>query len=383
MPTIRDFLHITHLSELEEFCLQAQSAHFIGIDCEFIRTRTYWPIPCLIQLSCPLPQTSLTAVIDVLRLENLEPLRILLSRIPVSILHAAEQDMHIIELLVGERPQQVFDTQLAAAFCGLGHQCSYSGLVEKLLDIEVDKQYRCSDWEKRPLSAEQITYAAEDVNHLPSLYQLLDAKLTEWRRKEWMEEEMRHQLKQWQIDSDPANAAKRLKPPPNWGPVALENAHKLAQWREETAQRKNLPRQWILSNQDLFTLALHPDQAEGCKYPGKKPPGNLPPLDPIHQTGENNDTRYGNNGERISKEQQMSLRQRFKKTIRAEIDILHRYANEDHIAPELIATREDMKNLLLDQPSRLSSGWRLAWVQRHHPSLLESKGRFGEFSAAL
>ena len=90
--------------------------------------------------------------------------------------HAAEQDLAILTRLCGRGPTQLFDTQVAAGFIGLGAP-SLASLVERLLGVRLTKGDRLTDWTRRPLTAEQTVYAAADVEHLLALHDVLVERL--------------------------------------------------------------------------------------------------------------------------------------------------------------------------------------------------------------
>src|SRR4029078_3375013 len=71
----------------------------------------------------------------------------------------------------------LLDTQIAAAFAGLGPSLSYAALVKTLLGVELAKHETRTDWLRRPLSPDQLRYAAEDVEDLPALAAELHERL--------------------------------------------------------------------------------------------------------------------------------------------------------------------------------------------------------------
>ena len=89
----------------------------LALDTEFLRERTFRPQPCLLQVGTHDEQ----AAVDVIALtgEALAPLRdLLFDRARVKVLHACSQDLEIFQILFGDIPDPVFDTQVAAAFVG-------------------------------------------------------------------------------------------------------------------------------------------------------------------------------------------------------------------------------------------------------------------------
>ena len=85
------------------------------------------------------------------------------------ILHAARQDIEALLPLTGTPLAPVFDTQQAAALLGFPAQIGYAELVRQLLGVELAKGHARTDWSRRPLSQEQLAYAADDVRYLPAI----------------------------------------------------------------------------------------------------------------------------------------------------------------------------------------------------------------------
>ena len=104
--------------------------------------------------------------------------------------HAGGQDMEIYFDRAQRVPQNVFDTQIAAALVGLGEQPGYADLVRRVLRKRVKKGERTTDWGRRPLSDAQIQYALDDVRYLHALRDDLQARLAKMQREEWLAEEL-------------------------------------------------------------------------------------------------------------------------------------------------------------------------------------------------
>ena len=133
------------------------SADLIGVDTEFVRERTYYPCPGLIQVSDPDGVT----LVDPTTISDFGPLAELLTNGSVTkLMHAGDEDLDVLYLLSGVTPVGVFDTQLAGAFAGYGFSSSYANLVEIVLGVVLDKGLTRSNWLKRPLSSAQLHYAS-------------------------------------------------------------------------------------------------------------------------------------------------------------------------------------------------------------------------------
>lgn len=118
-------------------------------------------------------------VVDALALRDLSAFEPLLENEAVCwVVHAGRQD---IELLVqatrGIRPSRLFDTQVGWSLCGPEYQVSLAYLVARVCDTRLPKSHQNDYWLKRPLTDEQIRYAADDVKYLHQIYAVISEQL--------------------------------------------------------------------------------------------------------------------------------------------------------------------------------------------------------------
>ncbi|MFM8821279.1 MAG: ribonuclease D, partial [Phenylobacterium sp.] len=242
---------ITTTAELETFCAKVRGQDFVAVDTEFMRETTYWPKLCLIQAATP----DAEAVIDPLTEGlDLEPFLGLLRDASITkVFHAARQDVEIFNIL-NAMPVSLFDTQVAAMAAGYGEQIAYDALVRNMLKIELDKSSRFTDWARRPLTDNQLTYALADVTHLAALYPRLRTRLEAEGRLAWVADEMTSLCDPTLYDVSPENAWRRLKPRKQT-PRYLSVYRAVAEWRERTAQLRDQPRSRILKDDAIDELA--------------------------------------------------------------------------------------------------------------------------------
>ncbi|MGX6647936.1 ribonuclease D [Maricaulaceae bacterium MS644] len=244
---------IADTSSLNAACADLAKADYVAVDTEFMRESTFWPQLCLIQaaggdrevLIDPLAEgIDLTAFFDLLKNERV-----------LKVFHACRQDLEIFYHLGGGLiPAPLFDSQVAAMAVGLGDSISYDNLVRILLDGDVDKGSRFTDWSRRPLSDKQKVYALGDVTFLRDLYPILQDKLTEAGRDAWLAEEMRLLSNPATYKMDPQDAWKRLKLRKTT-PKYLAALKAAAEWRESEAQTRDIPRSRIMKDDGLYELA--------------------------------------------------------------------------------------------------------------------------------
>ncbi len=239
---------ITDQDSLELFVQEARGCRVLAIDTEFLREKTYYPKLCLLQLAAD----DKVAVVDPFSIESFDPLKPLLEdETIVKLFHAGGQDLEIIYHEMGILPRPIFDTQIAAALLGHTQQIGLASLVHAELGVQLKKIDSFTDWSQRPLSGSQLQYAAEDVVYLPQLYDKMVAKLKEKGRLEWLSNDFAEL-------SDPAHYAvdereryKRLKRVTSLSRRQLAAAREVASWRELAAQKRNLPRKWVLTDEQI------------------------------------------------------------------------------------------------------------------------------------
>lgn len=243
---------IAQPESLVAFCAAIRGQPWLTIDTEFIRERTYYPRLCLLQIGVP----GKIACIDPLAIKDLGPLLdILYDRSVLKVLHASSQDLEIFAHLYGRVPGPLFDTQMAAPLLGCPEQMGYGNFVKERLGVSLDKAHSRTDWSKRPLSQDQLVYAADDVRYLVELYPALIDELTGLGRLEWLQEEFAQLESMDKYTASPDSAWLRIRGFEKLRPKALSTLQLLASWRESTAVEKDLPRAWVLKDDVLVDIA--------------------------------------------------------------------------------------------------------------------------------
>ena len=247
---------ITTTADLAEFCAQAAQHPYVTVDTEFLRERTYYSKLCLVQQAMPGTDDSGAVLLDPLSDGiSLEPLYDLFRDTSVvKVFHAARQDLEIFFVDAQVFPEPLFDTQVAAMVCGFGEQVGYETLVRKICHEGVDKSSRFTDWSRRPLSEAQKKYALADVTHLRQIYEFLAEKLEESGRARWVKEELTILTSPDTYITAPQDAWKRVKTRTN-SPKFLGIVRELAAFREDYAQKRNVPRNRVYKDDALVELA--------------------------------------------------------------------------------------------------------------------------------
>ena len=247
--------------QLEEFChplLVSKQPLAIGVDTEFIRERTYWPILCLIQVTSSLTNPQEAVLIDPLADLDLSPFQALLASSHITkVIHSARQDIEIFWHEWRTLPTTFFDTQVATMVCGLGDGLGYSALVKSLFDCDLEKDSQYTDWTRRPLTEKQLTYAKADVTHLLPAFDFLSQKLTELNRWSWMADDLEVLLNPQTYSIDPQEAWLRIYTP-RQKPQNLALLQDISAWREINATRLNVNRGRLLKNEQILEISLTP-----------------------------------------------------------------------------------------------------------------------------
>lgn len=243
---------ISDSGELAAVCARMAEHPFVTVDTEFLRETTYYPLLCVAQLASP----EEAVVVDALAAGlDLAPLFALLANESVvKVFHAARQDIEIVWNMTKSIPHPIFDTQVAAMVLGYGDSISYDQLVQRISGHSIDKSSRFTDWTRRPLTPQQMTYAVSDVTFLRDVYLKLSADLAERGRTEWVAAEMDILTSPETYRMDPDNAWERLKSRVR-KPKELAVLIEVAAWREREAQSRDVPRGRIVKDDVIGDIA--------------------------------------------------------------------------------------------------------------------------------
>lgn len=348
-------MYLSTPEQLAAFCEQAATARVIAVDTEFLREKTYYPKLCLVQVAAG----ESIAAIDPILIEDLSPLAALLADATVTkVFHACGQDLEVLLDGMGVTCAPVFDTQLAAAFLGMRQQASYASVVEAYCGVRLPKAESLTDWARRPLDPEQLTYAEDDVRYLPAIYERMMAQLVEKDRLAWVAPEMQALADPARLRRDPREAYLRLRRSGSLTRRQLAVAREVCAWREETAARRDLPRKWVASDEVVV---------EVCK----RTPGSLDRLRKIRGTDQisERDARVlldaVARGQACPAEDCPKVERHARPSSETEgvIDLMYAVlrlvSEKSGVATQLIATRDDLLDFVQDrEASPLGAGWR-------------------------
>lgn len=369
--------YVVDESGLQRVCAAAAESGMYALDTEFHREKTYYPQLALLQLGWHDSRGGGRALIDPLVIDQqvlASTLRELLESPAVALIHAASQDLEILENLTGTRPREIIDTQLAAGFVGYSTP-SLSTLTQSLLGVSLAKGERLTDWLARPLTANQRLYAINDVDHLHAIYSELSRRLQERGRADWARDSCEELRTRASLETDPETAWLRIKEARPLRGEALGAAQALAAWRERKAQQSDVPPRRVLSDITLVGIAQRLPQSlsdlDGLRGGHS---GNLGGergrelLEIVGRGRQNTVVQPSHDGKRPALNRSVVL------IVSAWIGEL---ARREEIDPSLLATRDDVEKLLSGAPSPLAKGWRSHLVGADLSALVSGKATVG------
>ncbi len=251
-PASADWIDQSHI--LQDWLAALPADAVLGVDTEFMRTNTFYARLALLQLGW----NGHYALVDPLAFDIGDTLQPTLGSGMVTVMHSASEDLDTLAPLLPVGPHILFDTQIAAAFVGLGPGISYRALVIELTGVELDKGETRSDWLRRPLSDAQRSYAALDVVYLQTIHEQLATRLEKNGRGAWHAQDCaRLKLRATQRDGDP-QPQHNLHGAAEWPAPRQALLRRLLLWRDVSARALNVPRPWLLDDALALNLAQQP-----------------------------------------------------------------------------------------------------------------------------
>lgn len=376
--------HETILSAggLADLCERLAGATRIGFDTEFVSEDTFRPELCLVQVIAEGGAGGdILAVIDPQPIGDLSPFwRLLAEGDHVTIAHAAREEINFCVHSIGKPPANLFDTQLAAAFCSPEYPAAYSSVVQRVLNKRPNKGEQRTDWRRRPLTDAQIDYALEDVRYLFPLHDKILARIDKHGRREWMETETADFVE----EVIAARTRQRWRKVSGSGGLPIRSLaiiRELWLWRQAEAERRDLPPKRILRDDLMVELAKKKtDQQDKIRAIRGMLHGQLkkaiPDIAAAIRRGLDAPTDDLVGSRRKPPPPQLNLLGQF---IAPAINSL---CNRSEIATALACTATDIRAQIShhlgwshpsDDPPRLSQGWRAELIGNLIDELLEGE----------
>lgn len=245
---------VTDNAMLNRLCARWATQDHLALDTEFIRTSTFYPKAGLVQVS----DGDANYLLDPLAIDDWKAFRALMTQPDLTkIFHSCGEDLLVFHAFLGVIPEPLFDTQVAAAYLGKGLSLSYQNLVREMIGVDLPKGETRSDWLQRPLTTEQLLYAALDVVYLPEIWRRQREELLREDKMSWFEEDCERLIRLFddEVAHDFADAYLDIKGAWQLGRRSLAALQRLAEWRELRARRRDRPRNWIVKDLQLLAIA--------------------------------------------------------------------------------------------------------------------------------
>jgi len=230
------------------------SATRIAVDTEFHAERRYIPKLFLVQIYVPGGEAW---IVDPLTPDLLESLSESLRAVSW-IVHGGSQDIRLLGRALGGMPEEVLDTQIGAGLLSERFPEGYGTLVQRFLGRTLPKASTLSDWSKRPLSAQQLQYAVDDVLRLPELWASIERQLAERGRQDIAKQACADAREKALRESPPEDAWRRFAAAEGMPPRARSVLQEITSWREALAQERNQPVRTLLGDGSIVELSKRP-----------------------------------------------------------------------------------------------------------------------------
>jgi ribonuclease D len=353
---------------LDDVVAQLLTEPMYALDTEFHRERTYYPKLALVQIAW----RGGLVLIDPLAID-LAPLTAVLDSDALAVLHAADQDLEVLELACGTIPKELFDTQIAAGFVGMSSP-SLATLYDRVLGVRVPKADRLSDWLARPLTDTQLEYAASDVAHLLEVHDRLAHQLEQRGRLGWSNDECEQIRLRARGARDPDEAWRRIKEARQLKGRAHEVVQAVAAWRERRAADLDVPPRYVMPDLAVVTIAQRPPRSAGDLH-------KVRGLDDRHLRGRQAEDLIAaiehaleQPTERRDDQPPRDLDRELRPAVGLVAAWVSQLARNLEIDTTLLATRADLEALLRgDADARLAEGWRAEIVGEPVRRLVEGE----------
>ena len=249
---------IVDAAEVAAIAREIREAGRFALDLEFVSESRYVPDLGLVQVSWGDVEQPQVATIDPLAVDPRPVVEIVADPGVETLMHAAQADLALLAHTHGVRGAGIVDSQIAAAFLGMGEQIGYAPLIEHTLGVKLDKGSQFSEWLRRPLDSQQVAYALDDVRYLPRAWQALRERLERRGRLHWVLEQSSLLAETWATRTPPEEMYRRVS---GWNSLrsAQQGALRaLAAWRERESLSANRPPSRLMHDRTLLQIARRP-----------------------------------------------------------------------------------------------------------------------------
>ncbi len=246
------FTIIDNNESLASLVTSLQKLEYFAIDTEFVRERNFFPDLGLIQIY----DGQNIYLIDPLKIDHWAGFKsIIESPDIVKIIHSCSEDIEVLKVAIDAKAKGFYDTQIAEALISGKTAMGLGVLVESYTGVQLDKGHARTNWLKRPLSDEQLKYAADDVLYLIDVYEQQLQRLTGNKLLPIVFADVTDIVEKKFKTTDPKNAWRDVKSAWQLAPRELAVLAELMAWRLEYAMQKNLAVNFVVHERSLLLLA--------------------------------------------------------------------------------------------------------------------------------
>ncbi len=351
------FTYMDQQDDFDKLCSTLNGEDQLAVDTEFVRRTTYYPILALLQIASkdgiylidPHGITDWSGLLDIFRSDT---------RI---VMHSCSEDLEVFRKTFDQLPENLFDTQIAAAYLGKGDSLGYAALVALMRNQEIDKSETQSDWSQRPLSESQLAYAAEDVRWLLGIASELSEELVQCGRQDWVTEEINALNRKYEFEASPEVSWLRLKGVNRLNESSWPLAQALCDWRETTARRKDKPKSWIAKDAELLEIIQRQPQNQTDL---SRLSGISPPLVRHHGSKILEFVASGQHLPAPSQAPAPQLTASERKLLKSMQSVVSDYSESQGLAARFVANKQELSQYILFHHDRstirssLDEGWR-------------------------
>jgi ribonuclease D len=232
----------------------------IFIDTEFERSKTFYPILCLVQISVDKEIFFIDCLSKNIDLQIIK--KILENHNITKVFHSCLQDAYVFIDIFHKKItfRNISDIQLIANICDYGKNISYANLINKLLKVELNKESRRSNWLNRPLSEKQVEYAKNDVLYLALAYEKLTKEINQQGKLSQFTNETSNLNKKLNSLKSSYNPYKKftLK---NKSRFYAKKLKKMVDLRDKIAKKLNKPRSFVIEDKLIIFFLKNPPKS--------------------------------------------------------------------------------------------------------------------------
>ena len=253
---------IEKAADLKALCRDLEKERVLAFDTEADSFYHYFDKTCLIQVA----DRRRNWLIDPLGLggaTELAPLAPIFASPDIrKVFHAAEYDIYILKRDFGFEFANLFDTMVSAQLLGYP-SVGLAALASRHFEVSLPKDEQRSDWSLRPLTTDQLSYAAADVVYLTQLAEKLERELRKARRLTWAQEEFAALTRRaWPAREFDKLGYLKIKGARGLDPRALAVLRELYLMRDARARKFDRPPFKVLGNRVLLEIAERVPESE-------------------------------------------------------------------------------------------------------------------------